>query len=131
MMTDPIADMLARIRNAQLARHDRVEMPASRLKHEIAKILRQEGYVKGARLERRGGKPVLRITLRYDEDNQPVIREIRRVSRPGRRVYVGAGEIPRVKNGMGIAILSTSKGVLTDRQARKMHVGGEILCTVF
>ena len=131
MMTDPIADMLARIRNAQLARHDRVEMPASRLKHDIARILRREGYVKGARLDRRGGKAVLRITLRYDEDNRPAIHEIRRVSRPGRRVYVGADEIPSVKNGLGIAILSTSRGVLTDREARKLRVGGELLCTVF
>lgn len=131
MMTDPIADMLARIRNAQLARHERVEMPASRLKHEIAKILRREGYVKAARVERRAGKPVLRITLRYDEEGRPAIRELRRISKPGRRVYVGADEIPRVKNGFGIAILSTSKGVLTDREARKLRVGGELICTVF
>ncbi len=130
-MTDPIADMLARIRNAQLARHERVEMPASRLKHEIAKILRREGYVKAARVERRAGKPVLRITLRYDEEGRPAIRELRRISKPGRRVYVGADEIPRVKNGFGIAILSTSKGVLTDREARKLRVGGELICTVF
>jgi len=131
MMTDPIADMLTRIRNAQMAGLERIEMPASKLKAAIAEILKKEGYIVNARTFRQRGKPYLRLTLRYDDEGRPAIREIVRVSKPGRRVYVGADELPRVKNGLGIAIISTSKGIMTDRQARKLRVGGEVLCTVF
>ncbi len=131
MMTDRIADMLTRIRNAQQARLEKVEMPASNTLMAIADILKKEGYIQSAKAFNRKGHKHLRLTLRYDDDGRPVIREIQRVSKPGRRVYAGADELPRVKNGYGIAIVSTSKGVMTDKSARAARVGGEILCTVF
>ncbi len=131
MMTDRIADMLTRIRNAQQARLEKVEMPASNTLMAIADILKKEGYIQSAKPFNRKGHKHLRLTLRYDDDGRPVIREIQRVSKPGRRVYAGADELPRVKNGYGIAIVSTSKGVMTDKSARAARVGGEILCTVF
>ncbi|RME86145.1 MAG: 30S ribosomal protein S8 [Zetaproteobacteria bacterium] len=131
MMTDPIADMLARIRNAQMAGLETTEVPASNLKIAIAKILEREGYIEKARVRTQKGKRVLEIRLRYDEARRPAIKEIVRVSKPGRRVYAGVDELPRVKRGYGIAIVSTSKGVMTDREARRQRVGGEILCTVF
>jgi len=131
MMTDPIADMLARIRNAQMSGLERIEMPASNLKIAIAKILEREGYLAQARVRTIKGKRVLQLRLRYDEARRPAIREIVRVSKPGRRVYAGADELPRVRRGYGIAIISTPKGVMTDREARRQRVGGEILCTVF
>ncbi len=131
MMMDRIADMLTRIRNAQAAGLERVEMPASRMLDAVAEILRREGYIHAVKSFNHKGHRYLRLTLRYDEDGKPVIREIRRISKPGRRVYVGADELPRVKNGYGIAIVSTSKGVMTDARARTARVGGEVLCTVF
>jgi len=131
MMTDRIADMLTRIRNAQQARLEKVEMPASNTLMAIADILKKEGYIQSAKVFNHKGHKYLRLTLRYDDDGRPVIREIQRVSKPGRRVYAGADELPRVKNGYGTAIVSTSKGVMTDKSARAARVGGEILCTVF
>jgi len=130
MMTDRIADMLTRIRNAQTAGLEKIELPASTMLESIAIILKQEGYVSAAKSYNHKGRRYLRLALRYD-DNRPVIREIKRVSKPGRRVYAGAGEVPRVKGGFGIAIVSTSHGVMTDKNARHAHIGGEILCTVF
>ena len=137
-MTDPIADMLTRIRNAVHARHARVELPASKLKIEIAKILQDEGYIQGFKLieepaERPTKSPrqVLRLFLKYGHGGERVISGIERVSRPGRRVYVGREEIPRVRRGLGIAVLSTSKGILSDREAREQKLGGELLCEVW
>jgi len=130
MMTDRIADMLTRIRNAQTAGLEKVEMPASKMLESIAEILKQEGYIATAKSYNHKGRRYLRLGLRY-EDGAPVIREIRRVSKPGRRVYAGADELPRVKGGYGIAIVSTSHGVMADKRARRSHIGGEIICTVF
>ena len=131
MMTDPIADMLTRIRNAQTAGLEKVELPASRMLQSLADILRDEGFVQTVKAYNHKGRRYLRLTLRYDDEGNPVIREIRRVSKPGRRVYAGASEIPRVKSGYGVAIVSTSRGVMSDRKARSAKVGGEILCTVY
>jgi small subunit ribosomal protein S8 len=130
-MTDPIADMLTRIRNACGSKHRRVDMPSSKLKIEIARILLENHYIKDFKtLENKEGRPVLRVYLRYAGD-QPVIRELRRISTPGLRRYVGVSEIPRVRNGLGMAILSTSQGILTDRQARASRTGGELLALVW
>ncbi|MGZ3417203.1 MAG: 30S ribosomal protein S8 [Polyangiales bacterium] len=129
-LTDPIADMLARLRNAALARHERTEMPSSKMRVSIANVLKAEGYVDDVR-ESEGPKPTLTVILRYGRDRSSAIDGTRRVSRPGRRVYVPSDQIPRVRNGYGIAVLSTSSGVLSDRQARKMGVGGELLCEVW
>jgi len=123
--------MLARIRNAHMARHGYVVMPSSQLKKAVAELLVNEGYVKSAKVVDGDGFPQLRIDLKYDSDKQPVITDLKRVSKPGRRIYSGKQEIPWVLSGVGIAILSTSKGVVTDRQARRMGVGGEILCYVW
>lgn len=131
MMTDPIGDMLARIRNAGMARHKEIVLPRSRLKAAIAGVMADAGFVGEVRSEERDGLPVLVIGLRYGPDGRNVIDGLRRVSRPGRRVYVGKDEIPRVRNGLGIAVLSTSKGVLSDRAAREAQVGGELLCEVW
>jgi len=130
MVTDPIADMLTRIRNAQLARHRRVDMPTSRLKVELARLLKQNHYIHDYKLLEDGEHPVLRLYLKYFQD-KPVIRELRRVSKPGLRQYVGVEEIPRVRNGLGMALLSTSRGVMTDREARAAKVGGELLAIVW
>ena len=130
MVTDPIADMLTRIRNAQLARHRRVDMPTSRLKVVVARLLKQNHYIHDYKLLDDGQHPVLRLYLKYFQD-KPVIRELRRVSKPGLRQYVGVGEIPRVRNGLGMALLSTSRGVMTDRDARAARVGGELLAIVW
>ncbi len=131
VMTDPIADMLTRIRNALMAKHEQVEMPSSKIKLEIARILKAEGYIKNFKVIQEGRKEYLRIFLKYDEEKRPAIAGLERVSKPGRRVYVGVEDIPSVRRGLGIAILSTSKGVLTDQQARKMRVGGEVICKVW
>jgi len=131
MMTDPIADMLTRIRNAQLMRHPQVEVPASQLKLQIAKILQAEGYIKSYRLIEDGRQGILRLRLKYGSDRARAISNLQRVSRPGRRIYVDRKNIPRVRAGLGIAILSTSRGVLTDEEARRLKVGGEILCYVW
>jgi small subunit ribosomal protein S8 len=133
MMTDPIADMLTRIRNASLARHEITHMPASMLKKRVAEILKDEGYIADVRDAEQApvGGPQLTIVLKYGRDRQSAIDGIRRVSRPGRRVYVRYDRIPRVLSGLGISILSTSRGVMSDREARRQKVGGELLCEVW
>ena len=130
-ITDPIADMLTRIRNANSAKHDTVDVPASNLKKSIAQILKDEGYIKDFTVEDNGTQGVIHITLKYLGNKQKVISGLRRVSKPGLRVYAGADEIPQVLRGLGIAILSTSKGVMTDKAARAHHVGGEVLAFVW
>jgi small subunit ribosomal protein S8 len=130
MMTDPIADMLTRIRNASQAKHKRVDMPVSRLKTEIARILKENHFIHDYKVLDDGRHGVLRIYLKYYED-QPVIRNVSRVSRPGHRIYKGATEMPRVRNGLGLAIVSTSKGMMSDRQARSHKVGGEVMALVW
>ncbi|HEX6924083.1 MAG TPA: 30S ribosomal protein S8 [Longimicrobiaceae bacterium] len=130
MVTDPIADMLTRVRNAQSARHRRVDMPVSKLKVEIARLLKENHYIHDYKVLDGDRFPVLRLYLKYYQE-KPVIRELKRVSKPGLRKYVGVKEIPRVRNGLGMAILSTSKGVMTDREARANKVGGELLATVW
>lgn len=130
-MTDPIADLATRIRNAHKARHEKVEAPASKIKLEIARVLKAEGYIKNFKLIQDKRQGVLRIFLKYDADRQPVIQGIRRLSMPGRRVYQGVDELPLVKQGMGIAVVTTSKGVMTDKEARRDHVGGELLIAVW
>jgi small subunit ribosomal protein S8 len=131
-MTDPIADMLTRIRNACGAKHRRVDMPLSKLKVEIAKILKENHFIQDYKtLETEDGKQTLRVVLKYAQGGQPVIRELRRVSTPGLRKYVGVTEIPRVRNGLGMAILSTSQGVMSDRQARQTRTGGELIALVW
>jgi small subunit ribosomal protein S8 len=131
MMTDPIADMLTRIRNASLARHDRTEVPASRLKAAVAEILKLEGYITDVRPSEETTTKKLTIVLKYGRDRSSAIDGIRRVSRPGRRVYVTHDRIPRVFSGLGISILSTSRGLMSDREARRQKVGGELLCEVW
>jgi small subunit ribosomal protein S8 len=128
-MSDPISDMLTRIRNAQMAEKVTVAMPSSKIKAAIAKVLQDEGYVDGFKVIDHDGKPTLEIGLKYYAD-RPVIETIQRVSRPGLRVYKGSEDIPRVMNGLGIAIVSTSKGLMTDRKARANGIGGEVLCIV-
>lgn len=131
MAADPIADMLTRIRNAILARHAKADVPASQLKAEIARILKDEGYILNYKLTEEGAKKYIRIYLKYTPTNQPVIANIERVSRPGCRVYTGSKEIKRVLGGLGINILTTPKGVMTGSDARKEGVGGEVLCQVW
>jgi small subunit ribosomal protein S8 len=128
-MSDPIADMLTRIRNAQLAEKASVAMPSSKVKVAIAKVLKDEGYIDDFRVREEGGKASLELGLKYYA-GRPVIERIERISRPGLRIYKGVGDIPRVLNGLGIAIISTPKGVMTDRKARAVKVGGEVLCVV-
>ncbi len=130
-MTDPIADMLTRIRNAGLAKHPKCDVPASKLKVAVAEVLKDLGYIKNFKTAADNKQGVLRIYLKFDNENKHVIHEIKRISSPGRRVYVGKDEIPVVKNGLGCAILSTSKGVMHDAAAREAQVGGEILCSVW
>jgi small subunit ribosomal protein S8 len=131
MTADPIADMLTRVRNALIARHAKVDVPASRLKNEIARILREEGYILNYKLTEEGSKRFIRLYLKYMPSNLPVISRIERVSRPGCRVYVGSKEIPRILGGLGINILTTPKGVMTGNSARKEGVGGEVLCQIW
>jgi small subunit ribosomal protein S8 len=130
-LTDPVADFLARIRNAYAARHQKVDAPASKLKVEIARILKEEGYIANFKSVEEDGKKIVRVYLKYGPNNEAVISTIKRVSRPGCRVYVGRDEIKRVLGGLGINILTTPKGVMTGRQARKEGVGGELLCEVY
>ena len=130
MMTDPIADMLTRIRNAQGARQRRVDMPVSKLKTEIARLLKENHYIHDFKLLDDGRFGVLRLYLKYYQE-KPVIRELRRISKPGLRKYVGVEEIPRVRNGLGMAMLSTSRGVMTDREARAAKIGGEVIAYVW
>jgi len=131
MMTDPIADMLNRISNGLVAHHKQVLVPSSKMKVAVARILKEEGYIKNYQVTKDEPQPVLRIMLKYDEDRQPVISKLQRVSKPGRRVYVGRQEIPWVLSGMGIAVLSTPRGIMTGQQARRQKVGGEVLCYVW
>jgi small subunit ribosomal protein S8 len=132
MMTDPIADLLTRIRNASRAEHEKVDIPASKLKLRIAEILKAEGFVKNFRMIEETGKlPVLRVYLKYGAGNEQVISGLVRVSKPGRRIYVGKDRIPSILGGMGTAILSTSRGVMTDREVRKQQLGGEVLAYVW
>ncbi|GBD37826.1 30S ribosomal protein S8 [bacterium HR37] len=129
-MTDPIADMLTRIRNALVARHKTVEIPASRIKVEIARILKEEGYISDYTVVEEGVAKKIKIELKYTPEGEAAIREIRRISKPGCRIYVNKREIPRVISGLGITILSTSKGIMTGAQARRLGIGGELICTV-
>ena len=130
-MTDPIADMLARIRNAVAAKHSRVDVPASKLKLEIARILKEEGYINNFVIKGEGAKKVVRIFLRYDARGTSSITHLQRVSRPGRRVYVGSHEIPRVLGGYGVNIVSTSRGLMSGKTARRENIGGELLAEVY
>ena len=130
-ITDPVADMLTRIRNANSAKHDTVDVPASNLKKAMAQILQDEGYIKSYTVKDNGNQGVIHIALKYLGNKEKVITGLRRVSKPGLRVYAGADELPQVLRGLGIAIISTSKGVMTDKQARKLHVGGEVLAFVW
>ena len=130
-ITDPVADMLTRIRNANSAKHDTVDVPASNMKKSIAQILLDEGYIKSYQIVDDGTQGIIRITLKYNAGKEKVISGLRRVSKPGLRVYVGADELPQVLRGLGIAIVSTSKGVMTDKAARAAHVGGEVLAFIW
>lgn len=130
-MTDPIADMLTRIRNGNSAKFSKVDIPASKIKIQIARILKDEGYIKNFKVIKDNRQGILRLYLKFDEKNQQVLSSIKRISRPSRRFYALKDTIPRVLNGMGLAILTTSKGVMTEREARKLGVGGEIICTVW
>jgi small subunit ribosomal protein S8 len=129
--TDPIADMLTRIRNASSARHEKVVVPRSRLKIRIAEVLKEEGFIRDFVVHEDGPQGAITILLKYSADREPAISDIKRISKPGLRRYVATDSIPRILNGMGVAILSTSKGVLVDREARKQKVGGELICTVW
>ena len=130
-MTDPIADMLTRIRNGITSRHERIELPSSKLKVELAKILKSEGFISNYKVVEEGPQPTLRLYLKYSDDGEPVIHGIERISRPGRRVYRGKEEIPQVLGGLGLAIVSTSQGVLSGQEAARKGVGGEVLCQVW
>lgn len=129
--SDPIADMLTRVRNALIAKHQKVDVPASKLKSEVARILKEEGYISNFKLAEEGSQKVIRLYLKYTPANLPAIAHIERVSRPGCRVYVGSKDIPRVLGGLGINILTTPKGVMTGKTARKEGIGGELLCQVW
>lgn len=131
MVTDPIADLLIRLQNAARRRHDVVSIPASKLKRNILMILQSEGYIHGIEDGVNEGHPVLRVQLRYIGEHQPMITGMKRISKPGRRVYVGSQDVPKVQNGIGLSILSTSKGVMTDQDSRRAKLGGELLCTVW
>ena len=130
-MTDPIADLLTRIRNAHTAKHDRVDVPSSKLKVEVCRILKQEGYIRDVKVIEQQPQDQLRIFLSYTKEGKPGIQKMRRVSTPGRRVYRGSADVKPVLNGLGIGIVSTSQGLMTDRQARERRVGGELLCEVW
>jgi len=131
MMTDPIADMLTRIRNASKAKHEKVDIPSSKLKVEIAKILKDEGYIKNVKLVKDRRQGLIRVYLKYTDEEMPVIQGLKRISRPGCRVYTSNDEIPKVMAGLGTAILSTPKGIQTGKQAKKDNVGGEVICHVW
>ena len=130
-MTDPIADMLTRIRNANTVKHETVDVPASNIKKELARILLEEGFVRGYDVIEDGKQGIIRIQLKYGQAGERVISGLKRISKPGMRVYAAKQEIPRVLNGLGISVISTSKGILTDKQARKENVGGEVICYVW
>jgi small subunit ribosomal protein S8 len=130
-LTDPVADFLTRIRNAMRSRHQKLDVPASKLKAEIARILKEEGYIANYKPTEEAGMKVIRVYLKYSANNESVIRDLKRISRPGCRVYQGKDDIRRVQNGLGISIMTTPKGVMTGRQARREGVGGELLCEVW
>jgi small subunit ribosomal protein S8 len=131
VMTDPIADMLTRIRNANAVRHDKLEVPASNIKKQIAEILKREGFIRDAEFIEDSKQGVLRIFLKYGNNNERVISGLKRISKPGLRVYANSNELPRVLGGLGVAIISTSKGVLTDKEARQQQVGGEVVAYIW
>jgi small subunit ribosomal protein S8 len=130
-MTDPIADFLTRIRNALLAKHETTEIPASKLKWRLAEILMAEGYIATAQLVGEGRHQMIRIGLKYAPGEVSVIQSLQRISKPGRRMYVTADQLPRVLNGLGVAVISTSQGIMSDRECRRLHVGGEVMCQVW
>ncbi|MEM7483377.1 MAG: 30S ribosomal protein S8 [Acidobacteriota bacterium] len=130
-MSDPIADLMSRIRNAILSKHDRVDAPLSKVKLAFVKVLKDEGYIEDFKVVEEKPQGVLRIYLRYDDEGTPAISHLARISKPGRRVYRGADEVPQIKNGLGVAIVSTSHGLLSDEQARAQRVGGEVLCEIW
>ena len=129
--SDPVADMLTKVRNAAVARHEKVDIPASKLKLEIVKILKTEGYIKNFKKVQEDGHPIIRIILKYDDSNNPVIHVVKKISTPGRRVYSGYKELPRVFNGYGTIIVSTSSGVTTGKKASEKMVGGELICSIW
>lgn len=131
VMTDPIADMLTRIRNANMVRHDKLELPSSTMKKQIAEILKREGFIRDFEYVADSKQGILRLFLKYGANNERVITGIKRISKPGLRVYAKTNEVPRVLNGLGIAILSTSKGIITDKEARQQQTGGEVICYVW
>ncbi|AMY06526.1 MULTISPECIES: 30S ribosomal protein S8 [Staphylococcus] len=130
-MSDPIADMLTRVRNANMVRHEKIELPASNIKKQIAEILKSEGFIKNVEFVEDDKQGVLRLFLKYGQNNERVITGLKRISKPGLRVYAKADEVPKVLNGLGIALVSTSEGIVTDREARKRNVGGEVLAYVW
>ena len=130
-MTDPIADLLTHIRNATTVRHDRTDVPASKMKLEIAKIFKQEGYIRTFKVLEEGPQGTIRIYHKYADDGESVIHGLQRVSRPGCRIYRGVEDLPKVRNGLGVAVISTNRGVVTDEQARGLQVGGEVLCEIW
>jgi small subunit ribosomal protein S8 len=129
--SDPLSDLLTRLRNGMRAGHDRVDVPSSRVKEAVLKVLEEEGYIASFRKVQEAGRPVLRVGLRYDNEGEPIVSGIERVSRPGRRVYARAEAIPSVLGGLGVSIVSTSKGIVTDKKARQSRLGGEVLCNVW
>ena len=130
-LTDPIADMLTRIRNAGKAKFNSVDIPGSKMKVELARLMKEQGFIRNYKFIKDGKQGILRVYLKYADDQSHVIQELNRVSKPSRRVYVGAGKVKPVYNGLGVAVVSTSKGILTDKQARKEHIGGEVICNIF
>jgi small subunit ribosomal protein S8 len=130
-LTDPIADMLTRVRNAGKAKFNSVDIPGSKMKIELARVMKEEGYIRNYKFIKDGKQGILRVYLKYADDQSHVIQELNRVSKPSRRVYVGANEVRPVYNGLGTAVLSTSRGIISDRQARKERVGGEVICNIF
>jgi len=131
MVTDPIADMLTRIRNAVMIKTEKVDIPASKMKVEIAKILKEEGFIKSYKILKDKKQGILRVTLKYTVDNERIVTGLKRVSKPGRRVYVGKDEVPKVMGGVGIAVVTTPRGILSDRECRREGVGGEVLCYIW
>jgi len=130
-MTDPIADFLTRVRNAARASKDRCDVPASKVKLELSKILQEEGFIRTFKVIEEGPEPTIRLYLRYSSDGEPAIHDLQRISRPGRRVYQRVDHLPKVRGGIGVAVLSTSKGLMTDAKAREMRLGGEVMCQVW
>jgi len=131
MLTDPIADMLTRIRNSVMIRAEKVDIPASKMKLEIAKIMKEEGFIRAYKILKDKKQGILRVTLKYAPDNEPLISGIKKISKPGRRVYVGRDTVPMVMGGVGISVLTTSKGLMSDRTCRRENVGGEVLCYIW